>query len=279
MNKIILLLIVCCLGMTTTYSQKDLNDYKYVIVPAKFEFFKEPDKFQLNSLTKFLFEKYGFNAIMVDEPFPSDIRGNNCIELRAYVIEHSAVFKTKLQVELYDCKNELVYKTDIGQTREKEYKKAYKLALRDAMDELEDVNYKYNGKKSQASSEMEVKSIEPIEKEVMVKAEKLIEPEIIKKNNAPAEIIIGTQVVKPMKKEKPLTKDKPNNLMYAQAIDGGYQIVDSTPKVLMTLYNTGKQNTYIVKDQNAIVYKEDGFWYMAISKNGKTETKPINIKF
>ncbi len=277
MNKIVLLLIVCCFGLTSTYSQKNLNDYKYVIVPTKFEFFKEPDMFQLNSLTKFLFEKYGFNAIMVDEPFPSDIKDNNCIELRAYVVEHSSVLKTKLQLEMYDCKNELVYKTEIGQTREKEYSKAYHLALRDAMDELADVNYEYNGKKSQGSPETE--SVEPVKNEVMVTTEKSIEPEVITNSNAPAKIIVGTQVVKPKKKEKPSTKDLESNIMYAQPIDDGYQVVDGTPKIIMTLYNTGKQNTYIVKGQNAIVYKEDGFWYMSESINGKTEIKLINIKF
>jgi len=279
MNKIVLLLIVCCLGSTYTYSQKNLNDYKYVIVPTKFEFFKEPDKFQLNSLTKFLFEKYGFNTIMADEPFPSDIKNNNCIELRAYVVEHNSMFKTKLQVELYDCKNELVYKTDIGQTSVKEYKKAYNLALRDAMDELADVNYEYNGKKSQDSPELTVEPVKIKNKEVLLKPDRSIEPEVMTVKNAPAEIIVGTQVVKPKKKEKAMPKKEVSDILYAQAMDGGYQIVDSTPKVMMTLYNTGKLNTYIVKDQNAVVYQEDGFWYLSEYKNGMTETKSINIKF
>jgi len=180
---------------------------------------------------------------------------------------------------LYDCKNELVYKTDIGQTNVKEYKKAYNLALRDAMDEFADVNYKYNGKKSQVSSETKEASVEPMKKEDIVKTKKTIDPEVMTSENAPAEIIVGAQIVKPIKKEKPLPKKAPRNIMYAQAIQGGFQIVDSTPKIMMTLYATGKQDTYIVKDQNAIVYKEDGFWYMSQSINGKTETKPVNIKF
>ena len=43
------------------FSQTNLNNYKYVIVPKKYDFLKEEDQFRLNGLTKFLFEKYGEN--------------------------------------------------------------------------------------------------------------------------------------------------------------------------------------------------------------------------
>ncbi|HET8754196.1 MAG TPA: hypothetical protein VFM59_07520, partial [Salinimicrobium sp.] len=42
---------------------QEVNNYKYVIVPETFEFQDEPNEHQLNALTEFLFEKYGFEAL------------------------------------------------------------------------------------------------------------------------------------------------------------------------------------------------------------------------
>jgi hypothetical protein len=44
--------------MLQGFSQRNVNDYKYVIVPEKFDFQKEPNQFKLNQLTKFLLKKY-----------------------------------------------------------------------------------------------------------------------------------------------------------------------------------------------------------------------------
>ena len=59
----ILSVVFFCLAFTfNSYSQKSLNDYTYVVISEQFEFQNEKDKYQLNSLTKFLFNKYGFHA-------------------------------------------------------------------------------------------------------------------------------------------------------------------------------------------------------------------------
>jgi hypothetical protein len=174
MNKILLFLIVCSLGFSNGYSQKNLNDYKYVIVPNRYDIFDEADKYRLNTLTKFLFKKYGFDALMADELYPEDLKNDGCIALRASVVEHKGVFKTKLEVELRDCSNALVYKTKIGETRIKEYKKAYNAAIRDAFTSFNTVNYKYNGKVPEmpdTKSESKIATIEskPVEEVKKVK--------------------------------------------------------------------------------------------------------------
>ena len=53
-------MLIALIVVSNVYSQSNLNDYKYVIVPNKFDFLKENDQYQLNSLAAFLFEKYGF---------------------------------------------------------------------------------------------------------------------------------------------------------------------------------------------------------------------------
>ena len=66
--KLRLFLLLFASGfITTVYGQKSLSEYGYVEVPRLYEFLYEEDQHQLNSLTKFLFNKYGFNAYFSDE--------------------------------------------------------------------------------------------------------------------------------------------------------------------------------------------------------------------
>ena len=58
MKKIVLLFVLIS---GYAFSQS-VNDYEYVIVPAKFDFFKKEDQFRLNNLTKLILLKYGFKA-------------------------------------------------------------------------------------------------------------------------------------------------------------------------------------------------------------------------
>ena len=126
-----------------TYGQKTINDYKYVIVPEKYEFSKEKNQYQLNALTKFLLEKYGFSTVMKSEEKPKELQSNNCLALEADVENNSGLFVTKLVLQLKDCYGNVIYATEEGRSREKDYKNAYHEALRDAFTSLEDLDYTY----------------------------------------------------------------------------------------------------------------------------------------
>jgi hypothetical protein len=56
----------------TAFSQS-VNDYKYVIVPVKFDFQNTKDAYKLNSLTKMVLEKYGFVAFLSSDDIPEAI--------------------------------------------------------------------------------------------------------------------------------------------------------------------------------------------------------------
>ncbi len=64
------------------FSQSNLNNYKYVIVPKKYDFLKEKDQYQLNSLTEFLFNKYGFQAFMEGANYPEDINKKQMFSIK-----------------------------------------------------------------------------------------------------------------------------------------------------------------------------------------------------
>lgn len=144
-TPILLLLLVLLLVPKKAISQ-DLNDYKYVIVPDKYDLFEEADKYQLNSLTEFLFEKYGFTAIYAGEDLPMDYVNNPCSAVTANLQSDSGTFSfvTKVVVVLKNCRQEVVFKSKEGRSRLKKYKFAYQESLRDAFSSIKALNYSYS---------------------------------------------------------------------------------------------------------------------------------------
>jgi len=55
--------------------------------------------------------------------------------------------------------------------------------------------------------------------------------------------------------------------------------VDTTPKIVMVLLETPQSNVFIVKDQNAMVYQENGSWFISKNEDGKVTVEALNIKF
>jgi len=118
------------------YPQKSINEYTYVVVPDKFEFLKEKDKYQLNSLTEFLFNKYGFNAYLGSEVPKLNI----CDGLYADVLNDWALMTTRVLVVLRDCNGNEIFRSKEGVSREKASKVAYQLSLREAFESIQQLN-------------------------------------------------------------------------------------------------------------------------------------------
>lgn len=287
MKTSFLSLVFVCFFITSMFSQTNLNEYKYVIVSKKYDFLKRADQYQLNSLSKFLFNKYGFEALMEGEPYPADLIKNRCLALKADVLKGSGMFKTKLTIQLTDCNDRLVYTSGMGESREKEFKKAYTAAIRQAFKSFEAMNYTYEPKESEevVSNSTSISGNNEVTDEI-----KKLKQEIeILKNDKKAEIAEvkkpvvtitekPTQKVEVVKAEK-VIKEKliegTSNVLYAQEIDGGFQLVDSSPKVIYKIFKTGLSNVYLVENQSAIIYKEGDNWVIE-SYGSKQE---LNVKF
>lgn len=122
---------------------QEVNSYRYVLVPNKFEFAKEADMYQMNSLTKFLFHKYGFDAYLEGEELPDEIDKDQCSGLYADVENNSGLFVTRLTVVLKDCRKNKIFVSEEGTSRSKDYKTAYYEALRQAFESIGKLNYSY----------------------------------------------------------------------------------------------------------------------------------------
>lgn len=145
MNKTFSISLFLIFSFSILFAQKSINSYKYILVPKQFEFQKSSDEYQLNSLTKFLLERAGFNVFFSDESFPEDLASNRCSALIVSINNTSSLFSTKLSVNLVDCYNTPVFSTKEGRSKEKEYKSAYQEALRNAFVDIEELNYVYDG--------------------------------------------------------------------------------------------------------------------------------------
>ena len=129
-----------------TQNSSNINDYKYVSVPDRFDFLKTSDQYQLNSLTEFLLKKNGFIVMNELKYYPSDLTENTCLLLDVNVEKIKSFLKTKLQVQFKNCKNQIIFKSEIGVSNEKDFKTAFHEALRASFISIGDANYNYSEK-------------------------------------------------------------------------------------------------------------------------------------
>ena len=141
MNKLVAVIFLFMGIISKSFSQKSLSDYSYVIVSEQFEFQQEKDKYQLNSLTKFLFNKYGFHAYF-DREVPLNVF--RCDGLWAEAEGTPGFIITKVQLVLRDCTGEVIYRTNYGKSKVKDYKKAYYESVRNAFDDIIALNVALN---------------------------------------------------------------------------------------------------------------------------------------
>lgn len=173
-----LLSLLLTISMGSSMISQSVNDYKYVIIPEKFDFLNEKDQYQMNSLTKFLFNKYGFEAyIAKSDNLPLDYTRNGCNALYADIVEVSGMLRTKLLVKLLDCNDAVVFTSEEGSSKLKEYKKSYHEALRRAFESIDDLNYSYK-KNSTVVIEEVISTVVKEEKPLTVKTEEVkdVEP-------------------------------------------------------------------------------------------------------
>ena len=292
MKKVFFVLSFILIALSSVNAQKTVSDFKYVIVPERYDFLKQSDQYKLNSLTKFLLEKENLEVYFDNSNIPTDLAENRCLALHTKVTDYSKLFKTKLKIELLDCYNNVIVASEIGETREKEHKVAYHEALRNAYESIKGLNYSYAPSNEVTEIKKDVKISDKPEIAIVVPPKKVKstpEPVKIKEVKevqkpkakvvvAPVPIAVSkTPEKKPVVKiEEPVVEKKSQDVLFAQPIANGFQLVDMSPKVVMVLLSTSLQDVYIVKGQDAIVFKKDGKWYHSIDSKSSQE---LNIKF
>ena len=263
------------------YSQNTINNYKFVIVPVKFTFLKADDQYLLNSLTKSLLEAKGFTVFFDNSELPAEIASNTCRALTADVLDKGGMFTTNLELDLKDCYGHIVFKSKTGKSREKEYNASYNMALRDAFTSLDQLPYSYTEPASAP-----VQAVAAAATAVTPAVTEMQTPATL-----PAKTVTATSTVaSPAATEKPMPATVPAKTgatnddagtLYAQSIPNGYQLVDNTPKKVLTLLKTSVDTYFIASTGtvNGVVLKINEDWFFEYYENGKFVSKKLLVKF
>jgi len=283
---ILLCLITSLLMPTQLFSQESVNDYKYVVVPNQYDFLKEKNQYQLNALTEFLFNKYGYTAFLEDEDLPVDLVLNKCLALYVDVKEQKGgMFKTKLVITLQDCKGEEVYSSTVGESRKKSFDKSYNEALRDAFKSYQLLNYVYQPNANILALSVDSSELNTTSDDQIIALKKELEALKAKEAKAVVEVVEVVEAKEIATVDAPKTTDvskvvsQNTEVLYAQRITKGFQLVDHTPKVVYVILDTAKDNVFVVKNDTAIVYKDAGVWYYSKNNGSEVSVKTLQIKF
>jgi len=243
-------LLALLLVSISGFAQNTINNYKNVLVPEQFNFLKQKDQYNLNTLAKNLLADKGFTAYFDNSELPAEISGNRCSALTLEVVGKSSMFSTNMTILLKDCKGNVLFKSKEGKSREKEYDVSYNLALRDAFTSLNALQYVEN-----ASVTMQVQ-------------------QVIKTTE------ISFPAAQPGAKTVTETIQTAGTL-YAQPTANGYQLIDTAPKVILTLFKTSVEGYFIANKglSNGIVFKKDENWFFESYKDGKLIVEKLLIKF
>ncbi|WP_394799465.1 hypothetical protein [Flavobacterium chungbukense] len=240
---------------------QSVNDYKAVIVPLKYDFIKTENQYRLATLSKSNLVKAGFVGFYANEQLPEGYT-DRCQVLYMDVVRDNAFLVTKLFVQFKDCFGQVVYTSEVGKSKEKDFELAYKECLDNAFKSIYALNYKYSGNA-------------PV---INAKAPAQVAAKISPAAAAVTTAAVATQVVA----AAPSPDLKDPNLLYAQPTESGYQLIDKTPKVVMKLLKTSQSNVFIaIKDnvQGSLILKEDGQWYFESYQNDKLVSEKIVVKF
>ncbi len=276
----ILILAVFTVSLSMSMSAQ-LNKYKYIIVPKQFDAYKVPNRHQTSTMVKHLLIQNGFNAVY-DDALPGDLANNRCLGLIADLEDNSSLFATKTVLVLKDCQLNEVFRTIEGHSKVKDYKSAYKEVLNECFISFQGMDYVYTPSKEQEKKTEKEQPITVSFKNDVKQLPEKPEEEVVIQETTPE-----NQTYKSVKPEessyvKGSTSEKPiqKGILYAQPTENGYQLVDSTPKVVMKLMKTSVDEIFLVNHdgKNGMLTKQDGKWILEYA-DGDGKTKELNIKF
>jgi len=241
---LLIALITSVMGFSQT-----VNDYKGVIVPLRYDFLKSENQYRMSTMTKSNLNKAGFQAFYGNEVLPEGF-GDRCDLLYVDVKKDNGFLVTKLFVEFKDCYGKVIYTSEVGKSKEKDYELAYRECLNLAFVSINALHYKYNGKVSNSPKAATSVAMVPL---------------------TPAAAAIST----------PVADVKDPNLLYAQPTENGYQLIDKTPKVIMKLLKTSRPDSFIaIKDGvQGTLNAKDNQWFFEYYKNDQLVSEKVSVKF
>lgn len=264
-NKFLMLFILIA---SYGFSQS-VNDYKAVIIPMKYDFLKTDNQYRLQTITKFNLDKAGFRAFYANETMPAEFN-DRCSMLYVDVIKENAFLITKLRIAFRDCYGAIIFQSEIGKSKEKEWGLAYSEALNEAFKSVYDLNYKYNGNTNKIKSPVVTPSVSETVPMAVVPVAATVPAEYVP-------VVVSEKEVN----KTVMVENKSADLLYAQPTSYGYQLIDKEPKVVMKVYKTSNSASFMAikgSVQGVLVSKEN-HWFFEHYQNDQLISEKIEVKF
>lgn len=259
-------------------SQAELNNYKYIIVPAKFDAFKQENQYQTSTLIKHLLVENGFNAVY-DNALPDDLLSDRCLGLLLGLTDDSSMFRTKVALTLKDCFSKEIYRTKDGSSKEKEYRIAYSEAIKESIkSSLSGAGYTYNPGSSSLPVVVSYKDdVKQQQENTVSDAKNVPSPPIVQQKATLEEQSYKSMEPVPSN----ITKANVTSVLYAQAIPNGFQLVDSTPKIKYKILRSSQADVFLAEGDGhqGIVLKKGDNWYFEYYDGEQLMAQELSIKF
>lgn len=236
---------------------QSINDYSGVIIPLKYDFLKSENQYRLATLTKVNLKKAGFTAFYANETFPGGYN-DRCSLLNVDVIRDNAFLVTKLYVVFKDCSGKEIFKSEMGKSKEKDYEVAYSEALNMAFESVYALHYKYDGTPAVNNTNTGMAT-----------------PQV-------APVITTAVTAAAVAVNVPNNSAEPDGaVLFAQPIKNGFQLIDSTPKVVMKVYKTTNPSIYLASkgDTQGTLVLKDNQWYFEYYEKDTLMSEIIKVKF
>lgn len=137
MKKYCFILII--LFFTANVSSQE--NYKKAIIPAKFEFQKSENQYRINTILKAYFIEKGFEAFLSNETLTEEFSNENCNKIFIDLENNSNLMVTKLVLKIKDCKNNILFTSIEGKSREKSLSLSYNEALIEILKSIKSLNF------------------------------------------------------------------------------------------------------------------------------------------
>ena len=266
------------------------NDYKYIVIPVKFDVFKNQNQYKTSTLIKHLLVKKGFNVVYSDN-LPSDLEQKKCIGLYVDLLDDSTLFKTKSILIFNNCYGDEVYRTLEGTSKEKEYEPAYREAIEEAVSSMGNITYSYQAKSEEQNNTEEEKvtlnfkdDVKKVEKQIPSKkdVEVVIKEESTTSGQTYKAVEVEKSKIAKKVNETEVSETEESSVLYAQSTKDGYQLVDTTPKVVYILTSTTVPDIFLVEAEginSGLIFKKESKWFLEYSNSSGKVVKELNIKF
>lgn len=128
MKKISMFVLAVC--STMAFAQK-VSDYKYVMIPEKFQTFKNSYGLEASLAKALQGKKYEILPEAMDK-WPTVARNNSCNVVTAEVVNDKNLFTNKVILQFKDCNKKVIFESK-GRSDIKEFEEGFADALKEAV--------------------------------------------------------------------------------------------------------------------------------------------------